>query len=285
MNRTLVVCLLLTMGISCITAVADKPVTASGASFAGTWKGTMNDLPGIELTIQEHDRKIAGEVVFYFQQRANVNSPWRATPDNAIPLLKPQVAGNVLTFEIEHHVCHGCKELGPNVTFRMELAGVNEARLTRLDEDGTEGQQVKLVRSPQVSAPAAPPLQRGISVDMPATRNASPMPEAEQGDALIVTVREEGSLYIGVNPIELDALLGALQSSLSGRSGKQLFIKADARAPYATVMSVLDAATAAGSERTVLLTAQHESAQAGTLVPPRGFTVVTRGSARPRLSM
>jgi hypothetical protein len=30
-----------------------------------TWEGKMNDLPGIDLNIEEHDGKISGHIVFY----------------------------------------------------------------------------------------------------------------------------------------------------------------------------------------------------------------------------
>src|SRR5262245_24510940 len=136
MNRILAVCLIV-LGMQPVVAAPDAQ------SFAGTWKGTMNNLPGIDLTIQEAGGKISGSVIFYFQERADVNSPWHVTADYSVPLLKPHVAGNTLTFEVAHHVCHECQELGSNVVFHLERAGANEARLTRLEEDGTEGTQMK----------------------------------------------------------------------------------------------------------------------------------------------
>ncbi len=126
------------------------------------------------------------------------------------------------------------------------------------------------------SAQTAPPLQAGISVQMPVTKYASPMPEADQEDAPIVSVRDDGSVYLGVKPIRIDALAGELSSILSRQPEKPLYIKADARAPYATVVKVIDAAAAAGSERTVLLTSQPDSPQPGRLAPPNGFSVMTR---------
>jgi biopolymer transport protein TolR len=290
MNRILVMCLFaLTLGVSFTPLVGMQPSAATqSSSFAGTWKGTMNNVPGIYLTIQESASKISGSIVFYFQERADVNSPWRATAEHAVPLLKPHLDGRALTFEVEHHVCHGCQELGPTVTFRMELAGANEARLARFEEDGTEGAQVKLIRQNDAPGQAAPPLQEGISVDMPVTSNATPMPDADQEDALIVTVTDDGKVYVGLTLMDLDGLAGGVQASLSQRPGKRIYIKADGRAPYGTVMKVLDAATAAGMERTVLLTSEHESPQPGTVVQPKGFTIMNMGclaTARPRLSL
>jgi biopolymer transport protein ExbD/biopolymer transport protein TolR len=260
------------------------------SSFRGTWKGTINDLPGVDLMISQVDKELSGSVIFYFQERADVKGPWKVTAPHAVPLLKPQIAGKILTFEVEHHVCHGCAELGPNARFRMELVSGNEARLTRLEEDGTEdGPQLKLVRSAQTPSQAAPPMQRGITVEMPATSNAASMPDADQESALIVAVTREGKLYLGVEPIDPEALSGELRDSSSAKgTGKALYIKADARASYGTVINVLDAATRAGFEKTVLLTNQDGSPQPGTVSPPKGFTMMTGGYVaghRPRLSL
>lgn len=292
MNRILVVCLAtLAMVLSAALFVGATPsadtVAAASSPFAGTWKGTMNNLPGIDLTIQEVGGKVSGNIVFYFQKRADVNSPWHATADPALPLLKPHVTGSVLTFEVESQACDGCKELGPNRAFRMELAGANEARITRLEEDGTEaGPRVKLVRSSQASNPAAPPLVAGISVKMPVTENASPVPEADQPEALIMALTVDSKVYLGTQLIDPEALAARLRETKG--AGRRLYIKADSRAPYATVIHALDAASAAGIETTVLLTSQPDSPQRGAIVHPKGITVETGGchcAAQAKLSL
>ena len=120
------------------------------------------------------------------------------------------------------------------------------------------------------------PLQRGITVEMPAASNAASMPAADQEGALILTVTSDGKLYLGVRAIDPEALSSELRDRSSANGpGKTLYIKADARASYATVIKVLDAATRAGFEKTVLLTKQHDSLQPGSVSPPKGFTIVT----------
>ena len=247
------------------------------SGFAGTWKGTMNGLPGIDLTIREDESKIGGDIVFYFQERAGVNSPWRVAAEHAVPLLSSHVTGKVLAFEVEHHVCHGCKELGPNVAFRMELAGINEARLTRLGDYGADGAQLNLVRGNGASVQSAPPLQAGISVEMPITKSAIPMPDADREDALIVTVTSDGRIYLGINPRDLSVLATELQAAVRSVKAKTLYLKADGRAPYATVAKIVDAASAAGIETMVLLTSQPIPSIPEGLFPPQGFTIVPRG--------
>ena len=103
--------------------------------FRGTWTGQMNGLPGIDLTIEQTWGKISGFVVFYRQKRASINEPWKVTGEYRTTLLRPRVAGKVLTFETQHHTCDGCEALGPNAKFRFDLTGVDEARFWNLSEN------------------------------------------------------------------------------------------------------------------------------------------------------
>jgi biopolymer transport protein ExbD len=140
-----------------------------------------------------------------------------------------------------------------------------------------------------IQTQAKPPMQRGITVEMPATRNAASMPAADQESALIVAVTHDGTVYLGVRPIDPEGLSSELRDRSSAKEPcNTLYIKADARAPYATVIKVLDAATRAGIEETVLLTNQNDSPQPGTVSPPKGFTIMTGqclAAHRPRLSL
>ena len=102
-------------------------------------------------------------------------------------------------------------------------------------------------------------MQKGISVELPATRNAVAMPDADQEDALILSVTDDGSVYFGVDPISPAALAEKVRDALSNRTERKLYIKADARSPYANVVKVLDAMDTAGVEAPNLLTAQRDS--------------------------
>jgi hypothetical protein len=51
--------------------------------FAGTWEGKMNDIPGIDLKIDEVGGKFSGAVVFYYQERSNPNEPWHVAGGNS----------------------------------------------------------------------------------------------------------------------------------------------------------------------------------------------------------
>ena len=140
------------LGVILLLLHLSMPVHAK-SSFAGTWEGKMNDLPGIGLNIDEADGKVSGTIVFYFQERSNANEPWYVAGESPVPLLAPRVDGRIpLTFEVQHHKCHTCPELGPNLKFRVELAGPNEALLWKLEERGTKERQ-RVGSWPEARAP------------------------------------------------------------------------------------------------------------------------------------
>jgi biopolymer transport protein ExbD len=121
-------------------------------------------------------------------------------------------------------------------------------------------------------------LRKGVSVEMVVTTNASPMPEADLADAWIVTVTESGSLYFGVDPVTAESLAVAMKSR-PRKHEQKLYIKADARAPFAAVKKVLEAARADLFQTAVLLTSQPSPSKQGRIVAPQGLEVLVRASS------
>ena len=116
------------------------------------------------------------------------------------------------------------------------------------------------------------PLQRGVSVQMPVTRNAVAVPNADTQDALVVALTADGTTYLRADPLPTPALADRVRSILSTRNEKTLYIKADARVPYARLVEVIDAMQRSGVEGVTLLTAQQDAADQGNrLVPPKGL--------------
>jgi len=115
-------------------------------------------------------------------------------------------------------------------------------------------------------------LQRGVSVQMAVTRNAVAVPSADTQDALVVALTADGTAYLRADPLPAPALADRVRSILSTRNEKTLYIKADARVPYARLVEVIDAVQKSGVERLTLLTAQQDAADQGNrLVPPKGL--------------
>ena len=116
------------------------------------------------------------------------------------------------------------------------------------------------------------PLQRGVSVQQPVTSNAVAVPNADTQDALVVALTADGSVYLGGTRLAAPALADTLRSMLLTRNEKTLYVKADARAPYARFVAVLDAVWTSGIEGVTLLTAQHDASDQGSRpVPPKGL--------------
>ena len=132
--------------------------------------------------------------------------------------------------------------------------------------------------TPSVSAQSVA-MQRGVSVQLAATNNATPMPDADNEDAWIVTVTAEGAIYFGTDPVAAASLADEMKRRPRNREQK-VYVKADARAPFANVERVLEAGRVVWFEAAVLLTAQPVTAESGTVVLPNGLEVLIG----PRLS-
>src|ERR1700747_333475 len=92
--------------------------------------------------------------------------------------------------------------------------------------------------TPSASAQSAT-MQRGVSVQLAVTNNASPMPEADDENAWIVAVTACGAIYFGTDPAAPASLADAMKRRPRNRAQK-LYVKADARAPFANVERVLE---------------------------------------------
>jgi biopolymer transport protein ExbD len=167
-----------------------------------------------------------------------------------------------------HYLLEVCLAANLAVTPWIAATSGSPPRNSSLEASGKNRGEEKITRATPQEA------EEGISVELPATRNARAMPEADREDALIVTLTADGRLYRGVNPVSPAALIEEVKASLSDRADKKLYIKADARTRYANVEKVLDGVRAAGVLAPILLTSQRDWSKSDTLVAPRGFPVL-----------
>jgi biopolymer transport protein ExbD len=110
--------------------------------------------------------------------------------------------------------------------------------------------------------PAVEVMRSGISVQLPVSSQAIAVLEADQLDATVVTVTAGGDLFVGTQPIAMGSIAGLPPSTV--------YVKADARAPYQQVLTVLSALS---GRRVVLLTEATAKAALGTITPPYGISV------------
>ena len=131
-------------------------------------------------------------------------------------------------------------------------------------------------------AAQAPAMQKGIHLELPVTSHAVPMPDADRSDALIVAITARGAVYFGITPVSPDGLAEKVKSALSSDTAARVYVKGDARTPYARVEEVLDALRTAAVDATALLTSQRDSSDNGSFMPPKGLAVRI-GPSSPRL--
>ena len=116
-----------------------------------------------------------------------------------------------------------------------------------------------------------PMLQKGQSVDMASVNNPVPMPDADKEDALLVVVMRDGQIYFGTDRITVDQLTQKVKDRLADKPDKRIYIRADMRAKYGSVVDVVDNVRSAGVDDVGLLTEQKHAAPANTK-PPAGGT-------------
>jgi hypothetical protein len=89
----------------------------------------MNDLPAVTIVVADDRGKLAGHIVFYFQQ--NDGAAWKVTRENKEPLINPRFDGRTLSFEVSHAQAHP-GESGPTdppVKYELILTSADEAKL------------------------------------------------------------------------------------------------------------------------------------------------------------
>ena len=103
-----------------------------------------------------------------------------------------------------------------------------------------------------------PMLQKGVSVDLAKVNNPESMPDADKEDALVVAIMRDGKIFFGNDQTPPDQLTQKVKDRLASRVDKRIFIRADARAKFGAVVSVVDNVRAAGVDQLGLLTDQRK---------------------------
>jgi biopolymer transport protein ExbD len=101
-----------------------------------------------------------------------------------------------------------------------------------------------------------PMLSKGISVDMVRTKNPIAMQAADKDDAVLIAVTREGRVFLGTTQMPPDQLPPKVKDLLTNRLDKTVYLRADSRARYQTVVDVVDNLRSAGVDQLGLLTEQ-----------------------------
>ena len=125
--------------------------------------------------------------------------------------------------------------------------------------------EVCLIGSIVISGTGAqkPVLRQGISIEMPVASHAVEMRAADEPTAAVLAITADGMAFAGIEPTE--------PAALSRLTERNVYIKADARAPYQTVLAVLDALR---GKSIVLLSAPPADAVRLGYAPPFGTKLI-----------
>ena len=103
-----------------------------------------------------------------------------------------------------------------------------------------------------------PMLQNKVAVDMAKVENPTPMPDADKEDAIVVAITRDGGVFMGQNKVATSELGAKVRDKLADTPGKQIFVRADARAQFRAVEDAIDAVRTAGLDEVGLLTQKRE---------------------------
>ena len=97
----------------------------------------------------------------------------------------------------------------------------------------------------------APLMHQGMDVNLPETTSQA---LRLRDDPLILSVKKDGTFYLGRSEVPHDELRAKLEAVFDARGSKDVFLRADRDAPYGIVVKAMAAARQAGSTRLGIVT-------------------------------
>jgi biopolymer transport protein TolR len=91
----------------------------------------------------------------------------------------------------------------------------------------------------------APMMSRGVDVSLPVANQ----PDIPEDDRLTVTVKADGTIFVGERPVNIALLEDRIRGMMSGRPVRVVYLRADEALRYGKVIEVMDKIKQAGVER------------------------------------
>jgi biopolymer transport protein ExbD len=101
-----------------------------------------------------------------------------------------------------------------------------------------------------ISMLAAPMLQKGIPLELPATETAQDIRDPRT----VVSLDRDGRIRINDQPVHPDLLERRMKALAAGSSSETVFLRADRLIPYGEVLHVMDLIRKSGVTRIALVT-------------------------------
>lgn len=97
---------------------------------------------------------------------------------------------------------------------------------------------------------AAPLATVDVPVDLP---TSTAQPQRQPNKPVYLTIKADGSLTLGNDPITRDALADALATATQGKKDERIFLRGDRTVPYGDVMGVMNDLRGAGYLKVALV--------------------------------
>ena len=107
-----------------------------------------------------------------------------------------------------------------------------------------------------------PMLQKGTQVELAKTNNPIAMEDADKEDAILISITNNGAIFFDTEQVTADQLTQKVEDRLQNKANKEVFVKADARVKYGTVVQVVDNIRTAGVDQLGMLTEQNKDTAA-----------------------
>ena len=102
----------------------------------------------------------------------------------------------------------------------------------------------------------APLLTVGVSVDLPKTKAAQ---LNSKGDPIVVSIKQNGDLYIQERPIDALNLLPRLRAISQGNKNLRIYVRGDKNVPYGIVLDTIAKIKRSGFKKVALVAKLRES--------------------------
>ena len=102
----------------------------------------------------------------------------------------------------------------------------------------------------------APLLTVGVSVDLPKTKAAQ---LNSKGDPIVVSIKQNGDLYIQERLIDTLKLLPRLNAISSGNKNLRIYVRGDKNVPYGLVLDTIAKIKSSGFKKVALVAKLKES--------------------------
>ena len=102
----------------------------------------------------------------------------------------------------------------------------------------------------------APLLTVGVSVDLPKTKAAQ---LNSKGDPIVVSIKQNGDLYIQERSIDAHNLLPRLKAISEGNKNLRIYVRGDKNVPYGIVLDTIAKIKRSGFKKVALVAKLKES--------------------------